>query len=86
MENNEELKAAYMEIVENQLRDNDPPETRKTFERLCTEGYTERNAKILIASVIAYEIYEGVRSSSPFDRARFVKHLNLLPDQSFGGV
>lgn len=83
MESNEELKAAYLEVVENQLRENDPPETRQTFERLCGEGFTEKNAKILIASVIAYETYEDVRSSSPFNHARFVKHLSLLPDQSF---
>ncbi len=83
MENNDELKAAYLEVVENQLKDNDPPETRQTYDRLCTEGFTESNAKILIASVIAYETYLMMKSGSPFDRERFVRHLNMLPAQSF---
>jgi len=32
------LYAVYMNVVENQLRDNDPPESRKTFERLLKKG------------------------------------------------
>ncbi len=83
MDRNSELKAAYLEVVENQLRDNDPPETLKTYERLCTEGFTEKNAKILIASVIAFETYQMMAGNSPFNRERFVKNLNMLPDQSF---
>ena len=83
MDRNAELRAAYLEVVENQLRDNDPPETRNTYERLCTEGFTEKNAKILIASVIALETYQMMSTNSPFNRDRFVRHLNRLPDQSF---
>lgn len=83
MARNAELRAAYLEVVENQLRDNDPPETRETYERLCTEGFTEKNAKILIASVIAFETYQMMSTNSPFNRDRFVRHLNMLPDQSF---
>lgn len=83
MEENAELKAAYLEVVENQLRDNDPPETRETFKRLCNEGFTERNAKILIASVIAYETFELMKSETTFNHERFVRNLNMLPDQSF---
>ena len=30
--------AAALEVVENQLRDDDPPETRETFDRLVGEG------------------------------------------------
>lgn len=84
MKNNAELKAAYLEVVENQLRENDPPETRQTFDRLCTDGFTEKNAKILIASVMAFEAFENMKSNTPFNHDRFVRNLNMLPDQSFG--
>jgi len=77
------LKAAYLEAVENQLRDNNPPETRQTLERLRTEGISEQDAKLLIASVIAAETFEIMRSSTKFDHERFVRNLNRLPDQSF---
>jgi hypothetical protein len=83
MDRNDELRAAYLEVVENQLRDNDPPETRKTYDRLCTEGFTENNAKVLIASVIAFETYKIMLTNSSFNRERFVGNLNKLPDQSF---
>ncbi len=80
---NPALKAAYLEIVENQLRDNDPRETRQTFERLRAQGIGEKDAKILIASVIAFETYEMINSGTPFNKERFNQNLNRLPDQSF---
>lgn len=83
MENNAELRAAYIELVENQIRENEPPETRQTYDRLCTEGFTESNAKILIASVIAYETYLSMKSDTQFNHDRFVRHLNKLPEQPF---
>ena len=52
---NPHLKAAYLEVAENQLRDNNPPETRQTFERLLREGFNDHDAKVLIAPVIAAE-------------------------------
>jgi len=77
------LKAGYLEAVETQLRENNPPETRQTFDRLRAEGISEKNAKLLIGSVIAAETYYVMKSRSPFNLARFVKNLNRLPDQSF---
>lgn len=80
---NPHLKAAYLEVVENQLRDNNPPETRQTFERLRKEGFNEQDTKLLIASVIAAETYEMIKSGTVFNHDRFVRNLNRLPDQSF---
>ena len=54
--------AAALEVVETQLRDDDPPETRETFDRLVGEGHTEAEAKRLIAAVVLAEIG---RSSGP---------------------
>ena len=42
---NPHLRDAILEVVENQLHDNDPPETRETFQRLLAETYTEEEAK-----------------------------------------
>ena len=77
------LKAAYLEVVDTQLRDNNPPETRQTFDRLRSEGVNEKDAKILIGSVIAVETYEILKTESPFNRERFIRNLNRLPDQHF---
>ena len=44
-ESNPHLQAAIMEVVENQLRNNDPPQTRQTYERLIEAGHSEKEAK-----------------------------------------
>ena len=36
------LKATLLEVVDNQIRDNNPPETRETLERLISAGHTEQ--------------------------------------------
>ncbi len=77
------LKAVYLKAVGTQLRENNPPETRQTFDRLRAEGFSEKDAKLLIASVIAVESYEIMKSGAPFNHQRFVRNLKRLPDQSF---
>jgi hypothetical protein len=78
---NPHLYAAYMEAVENQLRDNDPPETRVTFDRLQKEGFSELDAKKLIGQVIASETFWIVKKNETFNLKRFVNNLNRLPKE-----
>ncbi|MBI3766676.1 MAG: hypothetical protein HY277_09295 [Ignavibacteriales bacterium] len=80
---NPQLQAVYLDVVEKQLQDNNPPETPQTFEKLQALGYNERDAKLLIASVIDGETYEIIKSGTPFNRDRFIRNLQRLPDQSF---
>ena len=68
-----------MEVVENQLRDNDPPETRITFDRLKREGIRELDAKKLIGQVIAAETFWIMKKNESFNLKRFIKNLNRLP-------
>ena len=76
---NPRLRAAFLETVENQLRDNDPPETRKTFDRLEQEGHSDNKAMELIAAVIAAETFWILKENQPFNHDRFVNMLNRLP-------
>jgi hypothetical protein len=71
--------AAALQVVENQLRDGTPPETRKTLERLVEEGRTAAEAKRLIATVILREMVDILRSNTPFDPAHFAAALDRLP-------
>jgi hypothetical protein len=73
------LRAALMDVLDNQLRDNDPPETRATLERLLALGSDREEARRLLACVIASEIFDVMKSNTPFDRERFVTRLHLLP-------
>jgi hypothetical protein len=71
--------AAALEVVENQLRDDEPPETRETLDRLIREGHTDPEARQLIAAVVLTEIVDVLKSNQPFDHARFVAALDRLP-------
>lgn len=73
------LDAALMEVVDNQLRDNDPPETKQTFARLASEGYSEEEARRLIANVVEKEIMAVLKSGRPYDHERFTRALRKLP-------
>ena len=73
------LNTAILEVVDNQIRENNPPETKLTYERLLREGHTEEEAKRLIGSVVATEIFHVLRDRKEFDKERFVNALNMLP-------
>jgi hypothetical protein len=76
---NPRLRAAFLEAVENQLRDNEPPETRQTYERLLREGHSEAEAEDLIGAAIAAETYYILKKDETFNHDRFVTTLNNLP-------
>lgn len=80
MQVNPRLNAAIYEIVENQLKNNDPPETWATFNRLIAEGHSEQEAKRLIACAVVSEVFDILKKEEPFDHDRFVKALDNLPD------
>ena len=79
MMSNPRLKSAILEVVDNQLRDNDPPETKQTYERLLNEGHSDSEAKRLIGCVVASEIFDVLKEGKPFNQERFVAALNRLP-------
>jgi hypothetical protein len=68
-----------MDIIDNQLRDNTPTETRQTFERLVATGHTLEDARRLIGCVVSTAIYDVLAQHRPFDEAAYVAALQLLP-------
>ena len=66
-------------VVENQIRDNAPPETRRTLRRLIKEGFSREEAVELIGTVVVHEIYNVLKEKENFDRKRFVAALEQLP-------
>jgi len=79
METNPLLKATILEVVDNQLRANDPPETRLTLERLIREGHSKQEAKELIGCVVTSEIFDIMKSKEEFNPARYRAALARLP-------
>ncbi len=72
--------AALLEIVENQIRDRNPPETAQTLARLGTEGFARDDAVHLIACVVSVEIFEVIHAKQTFDPERFAENLAALPE------
>lgn len=70
---------AIFEAIENQIRDNNPPITKETFDRLLAEGYSKNEAMKLIGFSLANEISEIMNNSQPFDEERYSQNLRNLP-------
>jgi hypothetical protein len=78
-ETNAQLAATILEIVDTQLRDGKPRETRQTFDRLISAGYTPEGARQLLAHVVVREIFTVMARGERYDQARFIAALNRLP-------
>ena len=80
-ESNPHLKAAFMEIVENQINDNEPPETRQALDRLMARGISEEDARIYIGQAVCVEIWGIMSNNQEFDQERFLRNLKNLPEE-----
>ncbi len=76
---NPALGAAIMEVVDTQLRDGTPPQTRQTLDRLLADGHTEEDARRLIACAVTSEIFDVLTHKQPYDEARYLAALHRLP-------
>jgi hypothetical protein len=79
MKPNLELRREIFNIVDNQIRNNDPPETKLTYKRLESEGFDDFTIKQLIGQCVTIEIYNVMKYKKPFDQDRYIKNLNNLP-------
>jgi len=75
---NPRLKALLLEVVDNQLRDNDPPAATAAYKRLCKAGYTQQQAKEKIASVVIGHIYDMMKEQKTMDIAQYEADLRNL--------
>lgn len=80
-EHNPHLKAAFLETVENQLADKDPPETKETLDRLVKQGISEEDAKLYIAQAVCVEVFDIMTLQKEFNEKRYLKNLKRLPKE-----
>jgi len=74
---------AVFEIIENQLRDNNPPITKETYTRLKSEGFSHDDTMKLMGCAMTTEIYEIMKHRQPFDVERYAQNLKKLPELSW---
>jgi hypothetical protein len=81
MEPNEDLRDQIFVIIKNQMEEDNPPETNKTYNRLIKEGYSDFESKQLIGQCVAVELYNVLKHGKPFNEERYVNNLKQLPNK-----
>ncbi|MBF0432977.1 MAG: hypothetical protein HQK83_16960 [Fibrobacteria bacterium] len=71
----EELKNA----VKVQIRSNNPPEVKGTFNRLIEEGVVKSDIMKMLASAMAGEVYDMMKEKRKFQEENYIKYLHQLP-------
>ena len=66
------------QVVEQQIKENNPKETKETLERLMRSGYNRNEAIHKIGTVVVEELFDTLKSKEKFDRKRFVDRLHRL--------
>ena len=69
-----------LNIVDEQIRKNDPPITKKTLNRLLALGHSEDIAKKMIAICVSKTMNTTLQTELPFDKEQFTRLLNRLPE------
>jgi hypothetical protein len=80
-DHNPYLKAAFLEVVDNQLTDNDPPETQETLDRLMSQDISEEDAILYIARAVSVEVFDTLKHQKEFNLDRYLKNLKQLPGE-----
>lgn len=75
------LKKLILEVVDNQLRDNNPPAVKETFDKLIGIGCSAREAKEKIGAVVVEEIYDVMKENQPYDEKRYTDALKNMVQQ-----
>ena len=83
MKKNEIVREQIFEIIRNQIKGNDPPETKITYNRLKTMGYNDFETNQLIGQCVAIEIFQVMKFKEPFDEKRYIRNLKNLPNEPF---
>ena len=68
-----------IQAIKKQIRQNDPPETKETFDRLRREGHAKEEVYRMLGCVMTSEIYEVMKHERVFDRDLYVRRLRALP-------
>jgi hypothetical protein len=72
------LKRMILEVLDNQIRENNPAITKITLDRLKRSGYTEQAAKEKIAAVLIAEIYTILKNKENFNEEQYRERLSAL--------
>jgi hypothetical protein len=73
------VTASFYKVIDNQLRNLEPPETKETYDRLISSGISDEEARRLIAVILACEIYDMLKYKREHDQEKYIANLRKLP-------
>lgn len=80
MANFDLIQQQFLEVVDKQLKADNPRETQETLVRLKDLGYSDLEARTLIAQCVATEMYAVMQSNEPYNVQRYIAMLYKLPE------
>jgi len=83
MKINAKIREQIFEIIKNQLRDNEPPELKTTFDRLLKQGFDDFQTRQMIGQCLAVELFDVMKFGKPYNNTRYIKNLLALPTEPF---
>jgi hypothetical protein len=75
---NRRANKAIIRAIKNRIHQNEPPETRETFDRLLSEGHAKDEAYRLLDCVLMVEICDMMEQERVFDETLYVKRVQDL--------
>lgn len=78
-ERGQRVREMLFEVLENQMKENNPPETRKTYQRLLDQGFSREETLRMMAAVVIVEMNDMVKENRTFDEAGYIEALKALP-------
>lgn len=74
------VRQQLFEVIENQLRDNDPPFVQAVLNKLVLVGIERDEAVEMMAYILSLEIHKTLSQGRAFDLNNYEKMLRALPD------
>ena len=78
-ERGQRIRELLFEVIENQMSMDNPPETRKTYQRLLDQGFSRDETMRMMAAVVITEMNNMVKENRTFDEGGYVEALKGLP-------
>lgn len=78
MDADKTLKDPFIQVVDDHLASNDPPETKAALDKLVERGRSMGQAKSLVASVVRLEMQDMMAKGREFDNAGYAAALQAL--------
>lgn len=78
LEYNPNLHKIIHEVIENQIREGKPKETKETLNRLMNFGYSRHEAIHKIGTAVIDDVYNMLKNKQEFNEEQFAKKLLAL--------